>query len=259
MKLKNKSLITKIIGIIVLLSLWVSAIVYAEIKHHDITVSKIIINQIAEYEKPLLAKKDIETVINGNGSLYLTGKPIRQLKLNSIEKRVEEIPFVSNCEAHYDLNGTLYCNVKEFNPLARILWTTSLGKPQKDQYITSEGDLLNVSELYTPRVLVVSGGFFNEKINDFKSKKLMNYVDLFKFIDENEFWKSQISQLIIHRDGSITMIPTMGSTKIEFGKPLNIENKFKKLSIFYTRIIPAEGWNKYSVVKLRFKNQLVCE
>ncbi len=55
------------------------------------------------------------------------------------------------------------------------------------------------------------------------------------------------------------MIPTIGETKIEFGRPMNIEKKFEKLSVFYTRIIPAEGWNKYTTVKLRFKNQIVCE
>ncbi|MFM1912705.1 MAG: hypothetical protein RIR51_543 [Bacteroidota bacterium] len=259
MKIKNIPFLKKLAGISLMIILWVSAIVFAEVKHDNISVKSIQINQISEYEKPMLAKKDIETVINGNGSLFLIGKPMRDLKLGSIEKRVESIPFVRNCEAHYDLDGTLYCNVKEFTPLARILWSTQLNKAKKDQYITSEGDLLNISDLYTPRVLVVSGNFFNQKIQDFKSKKLFPYVKLFEYISNNEFWKSQIAELIIHRDGSITMIPTIGETKIEFGRPMNIENKFEKLSVFYTRIIPAEGWNKYSTVKLRFKNQIVCE
>lgn len=249
----------KLTGLILLICLWVSAIIFAEVKHRDIIVKNIKIDQVSEYEKPMLAKRDIESVITGNGTIFVKGKTINQLKLGSIEKRIEAIPFVKKCDAHYDLDGTLYCNVQEFTPLARILWSTNLNKNKKDQYITNKGDLLNISDLYTPRVLVVSGSFFDAEIKDFKSKKLLPYVNLLEFINENEFWKSQIAEIIIHKGGAITMIPTIGETKIEFGRPINIENKFKKLSIFYKRIIPAEGWNKYSVVKLRFKNQLICE
>ena len=78
-------------------------------------------------------------------------------------------------------------------------------------------------------------------------------------LENNEFWKAQISQIIVAKDGGIVLIPTIGTTRIDFGLATNIENKFKKLFIFYQKVIPNKGWNKYSWVQLKYKNQVICE
>ena len=46
--------------------------------------------------------------------------------------------------------------------------------------------------------------------------------------------------------------------KIYFGNTDNMDNKFKKLELFYKNILPTKGWNYYESVNLKFKNQIVC-
>ena len=82
---------------------------------------------------------------------------------------------------------------------------------------------------------------------------------LLKFIDGDEFWKAQIAHLNVEKDGEITMIPQVTKQKILFGTPEDLAEKFKKLKIFYTKVLPNKGWNTYSVVNVKFKNQIVCE
>jgi cell division protein FtsQ len=55
------------------------------------------------------------------------------------------------------------------------------------------------------------------------------------------------------------MVPTMGRTYIDFGLPIHIETKFKKLALFYKKIIPNKGWDTYSWIHLKYKNQVICD
>ena len=94
---------------------------------------------------------------------------------------------------------------------------------------------------------------------DIQDKRGKTLIPFFQYIENNEFWKAQISQIIVAKDGGIVLIPTIGTTRIDFGLATNIENKFKKLFIFYQKVIPNKGWNKYSWVQLKYKNQVICE
>jgi cell division protein FtsQ len=105
----------------------------------------------------------------------------------------------------------------------------------------------------------VTGGPYFDGKRDLQDKRGKTLLPFFQFIENNEFWKAQISQIIVAKDGGIVLIPTIGTTRVDFGLPVNIENKFKKLFIFYQKVIPNKGWNKYSWVQLKYKNQLICE
>ena len=84
-------------------------------------------------------------------------------------------------------------------------------------------------------------------------------MNLINAIRNNEFWMAQIAQLDIDSKSRITMFPQVGDEKIEFGKPDDLETKFKKLMIFYKEILPRTGWNKYSRVNLEYEGQIVTE
>ena len=55
------------------------------------------------------------------------------------------------------------------------------------------------------------------------------------------------------------MFPQVGGQLIEFGKPENLESKFKKLMIFYKEILPKHGWNAYERVNLEYEGQIIAE
>ncbi|MHA8065384.1 cell division protein FtsQ/DivIB [Aquirufa sp. ROCK2-A2] len=251
--------IKKMTSLVLLIMLWVSAIVYAEYSYKESKCTGIIVKLDSENEKPLLSKKHINQVITEEGTRYYEDKPLELISLHKMEERVRKIPLVKSCEAHFDFSGKIIVSVKEFSPVARILRATTEISEFPDQYVTSEGDFIGTSALFTPRVLVVSGDFFKNKRNDLKDEKGKTLIPLFEYINNNEFWKAQISQVVVAADGGIILVPTMGSTNIDFGLATNIHNKFKKLAIFYKQIIPNRGWNTYRWVRVKYKNQLICD
>ena len=80
-----------------------------------------------------------------------------------------------------------------------------------------------------------------------------------KYIDSNEFWKGQLTEMHILADGKIYFIPQIGNHKIEFGKPENVDDKLNKLMVYYKEVAPNLGWEKYHRINLEFENQIVCE
>jgi cell division protein FtsQ len=43
-----------------------------------------------------------------------------------------------------------------------------------------------------------------------------------------------------------------------FGHPKDLEKKFEKMQIYHERITADKGDDRYDVVDLRFKDQIVC-
>jgi cell division protein FtsQ len=82
---------------------------------------------------------------------------------------------------------------------------------------------------------------------------------MLRIIHEDEFLHAQIAELDIDSKGKITIYPQVGGQLIEFGKPENLEVKFKKLRIFYKEILPMRGWNTYKRVNLEYEGQIIAE
>ena len=160
---------------------------------------------------------------------------------------------VKTCQAHRDLSGELTVDIEEHTPIARII---SNNRP--DDYVTEKGELIGISPHYTVRTLLLSGSYFElaHSLTDTRSKSIL---DLANAINDDAFWKAQISQLVVEKDGGITLIPEIGNHQIEFGMGIEIEAKFKKLKILYKEILPVKGWDKYKKISVKYRNQIVCE
>ncbi|MBP6410006.1 MAG: FtsQ-type POTRA domain-containing protein [Pseudarcicella sp.] len=188
----------------------------------------------------------------------LIGRKLSEIDLKQIEKKVLSIKLIQKCQIYRDLGGTIQVDIQEHQPIARVISSYG-GNPEKtDNYVAEEGDFIGVSKKYTARVLLLSGMYFNDKVtlNQLESKPIL---DLVKVINADEFWKAQIAQLVIEKDGGITFVPTTGNHKIEFGLAMDIDVKLKKLKLFYTQILKKYGWDKYKKVSLKYQNQIVCE
>ncbi|MEX2514277.1 MAG: cell division protein [Cyclobacteriaceae bacterium] len=178
-----------------------------------------------------------------------------EIPLHELEKMVENHPFIKNAEVFMDLRGKVIVKVSQHVPLARIVRPLAA-----DGYISMEGKILPTSSKYTSRVVVIEGRKATELL---QQKDLTashpDLMNLLHFIDRDKFWKAQISGMEIQVNGDVNLNQQVGKQTIEFGKPKEIELKFKKINTFYKKIVPLKGWNTYSRVNVKFKDQIICE
>ncbi len=192
----------------------------------------------------------------------LLGKPLSVIRTDKVESFVAKDPFVKKVQAYKTMNGQLNIRINQREPLTRILNYKGQG-----YYIDKEGFIMPVSPYYTARVLIVNGWNLTEiktginlsELKNGKVKSTLNEIyQLALFINADPFWKAQIEQIYVSKDSEFTLIPRVGSHTIIFGELSNYERKFKKLYALYEQGLSREGWNKYSIINLKFKNQVVC-
>ena len=203
---------------------------------------------------------DVINLLTNSGRDPLIGVPQKNIHLRNLETRIKTNKFVKQCQVSRDLHGNLLISIRQCRPIARVI-----NKNAQDFYINETGELLPMSERYTARTVVIIAVNANKTLlnGDWLGKpENIAYLQLLQFIDKDKFWKTQIAEIDMDNSGELIFYPQIGKQKIEFGKPENIESineKFKKLEIFYKTIIPNKSWNTYSRVNVAYKNQIICE
>ena len=231
-------------------------IAFTERKQNGISIKDISIKIENLQENHFLDEGDIVDLMQLSKE-NLAGTSIDAINLKSIEKKIKRQPFIKNANLYSDLKGNLVVRAELRRPIARIVRNDG-----PDGYIAEDGTIMPVSEKFTSRVILVSGSYVSKILeqNNMNAKaESRQILDLINAIRANEFWNAQIAQLDIDNKTRVTLYPQVGDERIEFGKPDDLEIKFKKLMIFYKEILPRTGWNKYNRVNLEYEGQIVTE
>ena len=233
-------------------------------------------SQITSAEINRLKCKQIKvTILDSAINRFVTPEEIKELiRLEGITVNESKIKHINQFELEGVLNnktavkssqvyvngkGEMMVEVIQRRPILR-LETVNGGF-----YMDETAYLFPLMRNFTSYVPVVTGnipltltpGFRGE--SDIKSIWAHRIKEMGLFLEKESFWNSMIEQIHVDSTGTLQLIPRVGKIEIVFGEPDNIEFKFRKLEAFYTKVIPAAGWEVYNRVDLRFSNQLVCK
>jgi len=228
---------------------------FSERKQQDVLIKNVVVELDNQNENHFLDEADIAKLVQPAGQ-KLAGKRADDINLRGIENKLMYDKHILDAELYSDLKGNLVVNVEMRKPIARIVQSDA-----PDAYIAEDGVIMPVSERYTSRVVLVSGHvkdlLESQDLN--KTEEGKQLLSMIEFVNDDKFWKAQVAQLDLSANGKITIYPQMTAQRVEFGKPDDIENKFRKLMIFYKRILPQRGWTKYERVNLEYAGQIIAE
>ncbi|MBN8650951.1 MAG: cell division protein FtsQ [Cytophagales bacterium] len=231
-------------------------IAFSERKMDGLVCKDIVIELDNSRENHFMDEADVLRLVEGSGQ-SIKGTSLSHVDLRAIEKRLKQDKHILDADLYGDLKGNLVVNVELRRPIARIVRSDA-----PDAYIAEDGVVMSVSDKYTSRVVLISGGYAKQLIEmgdlskHEEGRKLMEMIE---FINDEKFWKAQVAQLDINGQGKITIFPQVTGQLVEFGKPENIEDKFRKLMIFYKEILPTRGWTRYERVSLEYEGQIIAE
>ena len=229
---------------------------FAEKKYEEKTLAGVSVEIENQYDNYFLDEHEIKTSLQNKDTNDFIGVPFAQLNLRELETKLRHHKFVEEAQLFHDPKGNLTIKLHQSQPVARLL------RPNNpDAYIGLQGQILPTSEDFTARVMVITGSFVDTlALEDLgASVRSRSYLELLHFIVADPFWKAQIAQIEIDKKGEITLYPQLSKQYVEFGLPMQIEEKFKKMMIFYQQILPEKGWNTYEKVNLKYENQIICE
>lgn len=251
MRFELKNILTLGISAILMVGL----ISFSSTRNSKRTIHDVLIDIEQKNGNYFIDQPEVLGLLNAQNTDYVLGSTIGDIDLKLLESRVEAHAFVSEAQVYYDLRGNVQVKIKQARPIARIF--NSKGK---DWYIDTTGKILPTNVKHTARVPLVE---LDKKMtwnkNIFESEDGKALHELLSYIDQDEFWKAQIAQIIVEKSGEVVMLPQVTKQKILFGFPDDLATKFRKLKMFYKEILPNKGWNTYALVNLKFKDQIVCE
>lgn len=242
-------MIKKILSILAVLA-FAGYLVYSAVamtdRHEDIRICRGIDLHISDSLDYGLIDGDMVTSLLQERGLDPLGLSLDRIDIEGIESVLLRHPLVGRAQCYKTAGNMLRINISGKVPLVRVL-----NNRGQDFYVDSRGEILTQHSLAVQ--LPVATGYIDRK---FASGDLLDVVNA---IDRSEFWKAQVEQINVTREGQIELVPRVGDHLLILGTAQDVENKLKRLENFYRKGLDNVGWNKYRSISVAYENQVVCK
>ena len=215
-------------------------------RHEDVRMCKGVDLHITDSLDIELIDENMILSLLQEQSVDPVGLPLDGIDLERIEQTLRLHPLVGNVECYKTGGDMLRINIFSKVPLVRVM-----NNRGQDFYVDSKGEILSQHSLAVQ--LPLATGYIDRK---FASDQLLKVVAA---IDRSEFWKAQVEQINVTREGQIELVPRVGDHLLILGTPDNIEGKLDRLMNFYENGLDNVGWNKYRSISVAYDNQVVCK
>ncbi len=209
-----------------------------------------------------VTKRQLLSLVQGSSSGVL-GKELRKVRADDIEDKLSGIRELKSAEVYMTVDGKMHVYVDQRDPLMRVIPDSG-----GDFFIDEDGIVVRKRNLYNPRLHIV-GGHINitrAMLNgtsvldtSMKNTILKDIYYLVAYINRDKFWSALIDQIYVDNNNEIDLIPRVGRQLIHLGTADDFRDKLKNLEAFYDKVLPVVGWDKYSLINLEFKDQIVCK
>jgi cell division protein FtsQ len=226
---------------LVLLTLVTFLFAFSNIRNAERNITNVNVNFIGEDNLYITQETVNKLLIQNNDNHNKVTKEI--LDLNSLETVLNSNAMIKSAQVYLTVSGEVNADVVQRKPIARVSTNASY-------YIDDQGMYMPLSTNHTARVPLVKG--FVDKNN------LGRIFKIASKIDEDEFLKSLVVEIYQNQDKTIMLKTRVLDFKIVIGDLEMLDKKINNLKAFYQKAKKDNILNKYSVVNLKFDNQVVC-
>lgn len=211
---------------------------------------------IVEGRETFIDQADIMTIVKEQYGLVI-GRPLNEIPLEKIERSLMDLPYVSEADVYVDMNGGMKISVKQRAIVLRVI-----NKLGQEFYVDTEGKKIPTTLKYVPHVMVANGNInesYAKPLEEVETKLVKDLVSIVYHSAKDELWGNQIVQLYVNKDNDIEIVPRVGDQEIVIGNADNLENKLRRVEIFYKKILPKVGTEAYTKINVKYKGQIICE
>jgi cell division protein FtsQ len=221
--------------------------------HSSKPCTKVNVSVDAPAENLLIDAAEVKNLLGPEENLI--GAPLGEIDLGGIEGKLRSSSFIRTAEAWFGANGELNVRIGLRTPMARVISDHGLSF-----YIDEMGHPMRLSRTYTARTLLVRGPIRQARTaaDSLQDSTLRAFLPVLQHIQQNEFLRSQVAELLLNTKGEATLHPEIGQMSIQFGTAEEPADKFARLERFYREVVPKVGAAYYRQLNLKFRNQLIA-
>lgn len=222
----------------------------------DATQSCTALHIMVEGKETFIDQADITAIIE-NQYGTVVGRQLLDIPLQKIEASLKALPYVSNADIHVDINGVMKVSVQQRAILLRVI-----NRVGQEFYVDTEGKKIPTTLKYVPHTIVANGYIresFGKPLEAIESPVVKDLAAIVRHINTSELWSNQVVQLYVNEKGDIELVPRVGDQDLILGNAQDLDDKLRRLEIFYQRILPRVGTEAYSKVNVKYADQIICE
>lgn len=235
----------QVIILVVLLTLVTSAVLWA---NHCSQA------EVCKSVDVLILNSDDQTFVTGQGilhelemnNIYPKGKLVASVNTDSIERVLNRCDYLNDAECFVADVDHLVITVNQFEPVMRV-YDRGDGSVY---YVNRNGKKMQVDGRYHIDVPVVEGDF----TGSFKPLRLLPLID---YVERDSSLTGIVSMYTVRDSNNVCFVPSICGHIVNVGDMSNIDSKFKKLKLFYDKVMPYKGWDAYTEVSLKWDYQVV--
>ncbi len=208
-------------------------------------------------KRNLVDKKDVLRAFRNHLGFDIEMASLQELKIVELEALLLKDKRVEEAEVYIDSKNRIHVKLKQREPIVRVH-----AESGQRYYLDKDGNKVPLKKKSAIRVPIASGkiGDYQQGFMEAKQRTaLQDVFELMKKVKEDPFLDALVEQVYVEDNGEITLVPKLGRDKIKFGFFEDIDKKFYRLKWFYKEGLPREGWDKFAVLDIRYKGQVIMK
>lgn len=236
--------IVRYISLVVLTALLLWGVIWARGKAGDEVCRKVVVQIINDDSIAFVNSRGIIEELK-NAHIQLKGRPMWQINSDKIERMLSKSQYLESVDCIKAQDGYFVIRVKQLVPVMRVF------DGDDSYYVNRDGKRMDASSNYFSDVPIVNG-HFSKVYNPVKLLPMIHYVQ------RDSLLNTIVTMYEFRGPQDIFIVPCFYGHIVNMGSVDNYESKFRKLLLFYRKVMPVRGWNTYDTISVKWNHQIVA-
>ena len=236
--------LARYILLIVLTALMILGILWARDKGRDEVCTEVKVQVINDDSTQFVTPEGVIEELERK-HVIVKGKPVWQINVEDIERLLEESQYIEGVECMFENGGRLKIQVEQIVPVMRIF------DGDHSYYVNKDGKRMTAVSTFHADVPIVEGHFT-------QNYSPMRLWPMIKYVEEDSTLKSLVTMYFMRDSNNIFVVPSIHGHVVNMGNCDGFESKFKKLKLFYEKVMPVKGWMHYDTISVKWDHQVVA-
>ena len=168
-----------------------------------------------------------------------------QIDASRIEQALQRSDYLEKAECVKGPDGVLMIRASQLVPVLRVF------DGDQSYYVNRYGKKMSATASYHADVPVVQGHFTDR----YPATRLLPMV---QYVEGDSLLRSLVTMFTMRDSDNIFIVPAIYGHVVNMGNAADYEAKFRKLKLFYRKVMPAKGWETYDTISVKWDHQVVA-
>ena len=230
--------------LIFLTALLIGGTFWARSKSRDEVCNEIRVEVVNDEGTPFVTPEGVIDELERR-HIILKGKPVWQINVEEVERVIAQSQYIESVECMFVNGGSMKIKVSQIVPVMRIF------DGDRSYYINKDGKRMDAVATFSANVPVVKGHFT-------KAYSPLRLLPMIQYVESDSALRSLVTMYCLKDSNNIIIVPSIEGHVVNMGNCTSYDTKFRKLKLFYNKVMPVKGWNYYDTISVKWDHQVVA-